>query len=341
MARNRKAKGKKKQQPSKRKQKASRPRRAKMGMNMAAGMQTAMGICSVTNPFCPEARGARWPDNSYTKSVGLSYQSSTTLSSDANGKLSSILMVGSSPLIAAGVVTGDAVAYTNSVLFPGISAPSAVARFRLTSYGVRIFCVGTKMNTQGQLRLRLFSPLFGNVLSATTMSNTSADSMIDVPLSRLIDQDMWVIPVPLGHIGRQFIPDVSPVQAGAIASWQNPGWQVLQVAVDGGQVSTAMVGITIYYNYEYVFDDTSTMQLLAAPPPDNSLVVQQGSAGVLAKVGGFVEGSAKGLDNIVKSSAFKWLGAAAGAYFGGADGAMTAYNTISTGQSIRKAIMVD
>lgn len=334
------AKKKQQQQQKKKNKKKASSGRARPKMNGPISM--AMEVCAVTNPFCAEAKGARWPDNSYTKSVGLSFESSAVLSTDANGNLASLFLIGEAPLVATGTVsTGLPVSYTTTETFTGIAIPNAVTRWRVTSWGVRIYCVGTRMNTQGRLRLRLFSPMTGASLNLVTMSTIYSDAMLDMPLSRLIEKDVFVVPMPLGEVARLFDDDSAKFRDGDLADWVNPGWQVLQIAVEGGQATTACVGITLYANYEYVFADDSNFQLLATAPPKNSLAVQQANAGVLSTVGNFVEGSAQRLDSFVQSSAFRWFATAAAGFYGGPQAAAQANRAIGGAQSARRGIMVD
>lgn len=324
-----------KKQPKKQVAKKGRPRPPNASMSMA------MQVCAVTNPFCAEAKGARWPDNSYTKSVGISFEASSILTTDPNGTVSQLLLTGERPMVADGTITAGIAAYNSMNLFPGLSGITGLARWRLTSCGVRINCVSTRMNTAGRLRLRLFSPMNGGSLASVALNTIYADSMLDIPLSRLIEKDVFVIPMPLGDVARLYNTASAPYEPGPISGWLNPGWQVLQIAVEGGQVDTPCVGITVYYNYEYVFDDASNFQLLAQPPPSNSLAIQQANAGVLASVGNFVEGSAQRLDSFVQSSAFRWFGTAAAAYYGGPQAAFQANRAIGGAQSARRGIMVD
>lgn len=330
------AKGKKKQ--AKQQKKKSQPKARTRPM---ASMAMAMQVCSVTNPFCPEAKGARWPDNSYTKSIGMSFEASTSLTLDPNGVGSWLYAVGSQPLYSIGAVTSGVAAYSNFAIFPGLSAITGLQRWRLTSCGVKINCLSTRMNTQGRLRLRLLSPMGGGPLASVPVNTISADSMLDVPLSRLIERDVFVIPMPLGDVARLYNGDLPVYGAGAVTGWSNAGWQVLQVAVDGGQPDTSAINLTIYYNYEYVFDDVSVLQLLAHAPPANNLAVQQANAGVLSSVGNFVESGARGLDSFVQSAAFRWFGTAAAGYYGGPQAAFQANRGISNVQSARRGIMVD
>lgn len=317
--------------------KPSPARRAPRPISMGT-MSAAVQTCSITNPFCPGAKGARWPDNSYTKSVGYAYEGSTILTTDSNGSAASLFFPAVVPCMSDATVTSGTAAYVNAIPYPGLPVQPTVARYRITSLGYKINCTGSAMTTTGRLRLRLFSPLTGTGLSSIAINTISADALIDEPVARFINKDMYVNCAPLGDNARFFR---EPENVSTVASWENPGWQVLQVAVDGGEVSKAIINVTVFANYEYVYDDSSPMQLVASAPPSDAPRVREASASVFQKIGGFIEGSARTIDRVASSSALKYFGAAVGAYIGGPTGAMNGYQAVSQGQSIRRAITVD
>jgi len=288
----------------------------------------AMQVCSITNPFCPEAKGARWPDNSYTKSAGLPIEAATILSTDANGALGYLFGPTLDSQFAAGTVTAGVAAYTSFTALSGISPFSGVSRYRVTSYGLKLQCTSTQMNTTGRVRIRLLSPLTGASLASVALNTPYADAMLDVPLSRLISQDVYVNLAPLGDNARIFQPYITP--GITMANWVNPGWQVAQIGVDGGQVSTQCLCVTWYYNYEVIFDDASTNQLFATAPPLSSPKAQEVSAGVMARVGNFIEGTAQRVDSLFSSAAMKYIGAGVASYFGGPAAGSKVYGALAS-----------
>lgn len=282
-----------------------RPVRQSTGQLATVNPKLLRDVCSLTNPFCDVAKGARWPDNSHTKSVGYSYEQLATFATDSTGSLSVLMPVGMRPLVALSTIAGGYATYATPVNFPGTTPMSNVVRWRVTSYGVKVSCISTRMNTQGILRLRLLSPMNGSTLGLVPVGTPYGDLAIDEPLSRFIEKDMFVTFNPLGTDARLFRSFESlPTNW---ADWNNPGWQVLQVSVEGGEVSSTVIAVTLYANYEFVFDDSSTLQLMASPPPQNSMVAAEASASVVSRIGGFIEGTAKTVDTVTKSAAFKFL----------------------------------
>lgn len=313
------ASNRKKKTRAKKKAQAAQTRAPLPVVSRKAFLDFAMGVCSITNPFCMEAIAARWPDESYTKSVGWSITGfPITLTSDAAG-CGARLYFGDKDYqtnvpasIAAPTVTYNA---NNASL---VTFPSGVARQRVTSWGIKIRCIAPALTASGTLRVRLFSPMGGATLASVSGTTTMADAIMDIPAGKLLTRDLHVIPAPLGITARTF---QAPAIQQAIANWVNNGWQVIQVYFDGAPATTAMYEVAYYCNYELVFADGDSQYQFSTPPPANSLAKREVSQGVLEKIGNFVEGAADRVDKLFQSRAFQYAASAGLGYAtGGASG---------------------
>jgi hypothetical protein len=288
----------------------------KQVVDTKGSMSFAMGVCSLTNPFCPESVNSRWPDNSYTKSVGWSVTNMPQqLSANAAGDVNVLLFP--EGYYSLGTLTGNSSA--NGALTAFTTWPTGTVRYRITSWGVRVSCQMTPMTASGMVRVRLFSPMGGTSLATTSIVSNLADASIDIPLARLINEDLFVIPAPLGDNAR-FFRDTADFTT-TLANYKNPGWQIVQLAINGAPASTTNALVfNIFYNLEFVFGDGDASMQFATPPPRNSPALQQGSASVIETVGNFLEGTAEKVDRIFKSKAFRLgtnMAAMAGAAYTG------------------------
>lgn len=285
------------------------------------------GACSLSNPFCPAAWGARWPDNSMTRSVGWSAKYLQSLSTDVNGNLARLYL----PALFNPVVPATfPIASPGSVTaFPTranvISIPTGIVRWRITSWGLKLSCPSAKLSTQGTVFVRLFSPMLFEALAEADVSTYKADAFYEVPLCKLIDEDMFIVPMPLGDSARLFRDQTfSEASAMGLTNQLNPGWQCITVAVYGAQ-TTNILNVTAYYNYELVFGDgEATMEFAKAPPQSNPMITDS-TPSILDRVGNFVEGTAERVDNLFKSKALKYFSAAAGYLAGGPRGAVVGF----------------
>jgi hypothetical protein len=273
---------------------------------MSSGiMSQAMQTCSVTNPFCPEAIGSRWPDNSHTKSAPFTINGQPrSMTTDASGYGAVMYFpdlnwqsLAPASIGVGGVVTWAAVNTPLEVI-------TAVDRYRLTSFGVKIQCTSAPMTTTGMVRVRLFSPMGPTSLTTSSIVSTMADSAYDVSLASLIDKPLYVIPMPLGDDARLFR---RASYDGTLANWNNVGWQLIQIAVDGGPVSTNCLNVTLHYHYEVIFNDGDSQHTFSSAPPKDSPIVRQANSGVLETVGNFFDGAAGKLDSLMNNRAVKYI----------------------------------
>jgi hypothetical protein len=301
------------------------------GMMNPDAMSLAMKVCAVTNPFCPEAMGSKYPDDSYVKTLTYDIEGvPSSIVTNASGQ-GAQLWVGDTLQTATGTV-GAWPTVTFTTLAAAQTMPTTVSTYRLTSWGLKFSCTGTKMNTKGMLRVRLFSPLNGTAIGNVAVTTVLADEAYDIPLSKLIDTSLFVLPKPLGKNARLF-RDPSLVSA-TLSSWVNPGWQIVTVAVDGGEASGSTVEVAPYYHFEYVPDDGSILSTYATKPPPNNVLIQQASESSLEKAGGFIEGVANTVDKVFKSKAFQYIATAAAGAYGGPNAALTAYSSTNAYRSL-------
>lgn len=321
MANKKKNGGKKKAKGRAKGGKPSMPRQP----SMAGAMSLAMGVCSVTNPFCEEAVGAKWPDNSYTKSATFDVRAiPVTVTTNATG-LAALLFTPTRDVdYFLATCAGTTATYGAATGWTIATYPTTadVVRWRLTSMGIRIRAVVNKMTAAGSVRIRLFSPMGGTTLNALDINSTMADEVADIPVSRLVENDIYVVSKPLGDLARLF---VSQTQDTNSTTFVNPGWQVIQVGVIGAAATTATLEISVYKHFEFIFADGNDKNAFTSKPPANSLAVREASASTIDKVGNFLEGTAQRVDAIYQSKALRVAGAIATGIYTGSPLAAIAY----------------
>lgn len=311
------AKKNNKQKKGKTKAKSNKQRKATNTNAPKSGgyIGMAMQACSVTNPFCPEAIGSRWPDNSYTKSVGWSITGTPiSLGTSGTDTKAGILLVGDIYNYALMTNTSPVSSpITFSTLAQAVTSPSNVGRYRLTSWGLKISGIVAPLSASGLVRIRLMSPMTGASLASIGLTSTMVDATLDVPLARLSGKDLFIIPAPLGTDARLFreIADTTST----LSSWRSLGWQSVFIGLDGVPAATSCIQVSLYYNYEFVFQDGDSSNAYAQPPPPNNPAVRTANAGLLESVGNFFEGTAQTLDRVFQSKAARWLGKAGAAYY--------------------------
>lgn len=274
----------------------------------SSSMSLTMGICSISNPFCPEAIQARWPDNSNTKSVGWSMSGlPKAITADAAGSASIMLFgIPQYNSMVATTVVGDVITWpaTCSSLF---TVPANVSRWRTTSWGFRVTCSAAPLTLTGNLRIRMFSPQNCLGLGTTSLTSMSCDSSYDVPLHRILDKDVFVLPMPLGTNARLFNEQAT---ANTLLGTNPSGWQIAQISVQGAPINAVAFNIHSYYNFEFVFDDGDASMAFGAPPPLDNPLLRAGTSVVMTKMNNYVEGTLATVERLAIGAASKFASTA-------------------------------
>jgi len=305
------------------------------------GSMAVHNICSVSDPFCAGARGAKWPDANRTRTLAWSVPGFVlALGSDAAGRVSSLFLPNATATQAStSALTATDATYTDALNFP-VSAPT-LARWRITSWGLRITSPLSRMTATGTCHIRLFSPDSFSSLGVVPFATTMCDNMLDIPLQRLIDQDEYIIPMPLGTDARLF-RDTSEMPS-LLSTGKNCGWQVVNVAVTGAPVSTpGVINVYLYYNIEYTAPDGDTAYAFSTPPPPSSPLVQQGTSSVLDRVGNFISGAASKVEALFQNKAAQYVASGVAGYLtAGPVGAGGSMLMLANSPANRRGIEVD
>jgi hypothetical protein len=321
---------KKSTRPRKQKQKSKTGRRNRPARS-ADISHLVRGTCSITNPFCDEANGARWPDNSHTKSVSYDFKAVLNLISDAAGFASQLFGPNINLNRSTGTNTGTSAVFVSMSKFGNVADLTAVSRYRLTSYGFRFYCTLPALTAQGTLHIRLFSPEAYASLGTVDFTTVNADVSYDIPVSRVMNKDVYILCAPLGDEARLWHPLDTVAN---LANLTNIGWQICLVGVSGAPLSTSgVVSVESFYHYEVINDDSSALQLFAHAPPRNNPTLQAASAYTLENIGNKIEGAASTVDKFFQSKAVKYLSTGLAIAFGGPAAGAASYGAISAGQS--------
>lgn len=310
------------------------PQRQRPVMRRAIGDShaVAQAICAITDPFCDGAVSGKWPDNSMTRSICHNINGEAMYLNALSNGSGAMLLVPSNGVaysIATSIVGATLTAtFPDAVTLVGTSTPG-MARWRITSWGLKVSCPLSRMTATGMLHVRMFSPDTYLNLTTTELLTTYADAKLDIPLQRVIDQDEYIIPMPLGSEARLFrSPDD---QVALLSTGRNPGWQVCTVGFSGAPANQAgVIVIQAYVHLEYTPPDSNSNYMFATAPPPSSPYLQQGNASVLDRIGNFVSGAASKVEALFNSKAGQYAMAGVGGYLtagpAGAAGALMLTN---------------
>jgi hypothetical protein len=297
------------------------PRNLASGKDMGMIYMGAHEMCSWTNPFCEEARGARFPDGACTRSLTWTMSGvANTYGTTAAGVTGNIITSNPWTSISGMTAFASPNATFNNALTALVTAPAAPSRYRVTSWGIKINCIQSKMNAAGTVRVRLYSPQALTSMGVVNVLDDRADAMIDIPMSRLIEKDLFVIPSAIGEQAREFNDYASA--GSTLPTFVNNGWQQIVVFADGGPATTNVLTVYHYYNVEYIPTDGAAEYVYSQPAERPQPRLTEQAPTLTQRVGNFLTGAVDTVDKIFRNEAVQTVaGMALGAYTGGASGA--------------------
>ena len=222
-------------------------------------------VCGLIDPFCNHARGAKFLDESSTRTLPYTYQWAYPMSSDANGAFALFFAprigTGTQGCVASGTVSGSGVT-TNVGFDPSpISVLTGATGYRVVSAGMRIKCTAPRLSAAGMIHIRSYADPATGSLSTYVANTYSASNIQSLPLVECHD-----IHVILPHSAQ--LPQVFyPIDSQTVSTFMGAGFCPTSVCLIGGAASTSAVYIEFIMHVEYVFDDSAGLALAATPAP--------------------------------------------------------------------------
>lgn len=304
------SKQKKKVTPQRRRSAKARPtpRRPKID-----SMQFARAVCSITDPFCPAARGSKWPDQSAAASLPITVEGIIQVATDANGNAAVLL----TPTYPRGYAVSNVINPTTGLAefadlveyaSGGDFAGSARA-YRLVSGGASLTSTASMMTSQGMMR--------GLELSGSGASGNN--NYEDVELNSLSYTSVSTKPVresgsmfgyfkPSGNEAREF----NSFDDGglSISDMSTNDWTALVFAVTGGPASTVVAEIRYVLHLELAFTQGNMMNRFATRPPPPNTMLTNASSYVSGKASSFITGVAANVEKTFMSKAISYASGA-------------------------------
>lgn len=228
----------------------------------------ATAICSQSNPFCPEANGAKLMDENSARSVTWQHRSSATISSDAAGLAMVAVSGGALDMIrlatlAAGVTSAWG-ASVNSSLYTTIGTTSGDQQ-RIVSWGFRFKTTLPYTTASGLMIVTETSADIVNVTSAVGQDpgNMRLGNVAESYAVR--DGDIYFIGRPLGAPSNEY------------QNINNPGsghFTTALLALTGCAASSVIGYLETVINYEWTPRIGTSMAVMATPAaPANPAVL--------------------------------------------------------------------
>jgi hypothetical protein len=273
------------------------PRKQRVGKPSGRVVQPrhVMGVCTLTDPFCPAAKNAKWTDGTCGNTLTEQFRGNVSLSSSANGT-ALICFAPGAPFGYNNATAGPSSA-TFAATYTTYKTTSLLATyggdFRIVSFGIIARTTASATNASGVVT-------FGTTTAATVSSIVGyGTELYDEVAVKAIQPGMefsW-ISQPRGSDARAFLPQTAATPASTI------DWTSLFVEVVGAGASLPLLNFEWFLNIEFLPIPQSAITALAKPNPPKSTHAETAVSHVHSSLGSFIEGGVKHVEEAVAKSA--------------------------------------
>jgi hypothetical protein len=223
-------------------------------------------VCSLSDPFCPAARDARWPDGVGNRTLTFQIRKSFLIGTDAQGECAVFFRPEYPYNLNTGTVVG--LSATTAATWNAAQSISGVGLYRVTTAGVRVMSNMTPMTEKGEVWL------------ATSPTSMAVSTAYDVG-NPLIWTEVYTSSLKNGTVSEWVSTPNTPASRILIKGntngntahqdLDNSAWTELVIVGQGLDASNSTaLRIEVYLNFEYVPDASGSAVFYAtlAPPVD-------------------------------------------------------------------------
>lgn len=256
-----------------------------MGPSRSIQPHHVRAVCSITDPFCPASKNAKYPDGTMGNTLTQQVRGNYTLTSSGSGNYA-MSFVPSLPFGYLAAVAATATSNTLAAAYTRYSSGSTLfdtygQNYRVVSMGVIIRCIASATTASGTLTLGSGPALPVNQVL------TLGQELYNEVIIKAIQPGMEVtwIATPIGPGARDFSAPTTSVNPSSVIDWN-----VLTIEVAGAPINTAMLSIEWFINVEFNLATTSALSSIAKPNPPKSDVAMTALSKTQNSIGSFIEG---------------------------------------------------
>lgn len=282
---------------------------APVQVDRSAILSNAHQVCGLVDPFCEHAKGAKYPDDSSSRTLPTEIHYTKTLTTDASGSGAFLILP---------VVKYDSI-LTCSVTSPDVFQPydftatpvpvlTGASKYRVVSAGLRVRSVAPLLTSSGSVYLRSYSAETATSFAAFTGSTYLCSANKDISLNNLKDE---AIIIPRSSQMPQTFYSTTAVTYLA-NDWTSEGLCPVSIAVVGGPASTAVIAVELIFHIEYIFEEGASLALATTPAPRYSGIITSVANTIKSDANLTFTSGLKALSNYVRTNAVSYIEKALG-----------------------------
>jgi hypothetical protein len=248
--------------PPKNSKRSSVPR----SLSRKVSPQTMFYACSLSDPFCNAAVGAKIPGSSALRSVPFSSRSLFGVTSNSAGNYAHLFCPAYLAFGAdATTITGPPYVanYTSIPSFAPIGTD--VSGYRIVSWGFQFIPSQAPLDRQGTMCLRSFGAKDSSSFGTIGISTYNCSEALDLSLGSI--DSLYAVGHRISPEYEFFTAPTTSSPSGTMDTpgWISPGWGAIQLSGFGLTPSSVVGSVALFINYEIIFNDLSGNAMLSTP----------------------------------------------------------------------------
>ena len=259
-------------------------------------------VCSITDPFCPASKNAKWPDGTSGNTFTEQFRGNVTIASLAAGN-NLVCLGAAAPFGALFTLSSTASACTTDSVYIKYKPTSLLEdhgdKYRIVSFGAVVRCVASATNASGLITLG----------SAPAITQSSVITLGSELYSQVVikaiqpGMEMSWISQPMGTSAHEFVSQSTGTTVNAFDSWSS-----LIIEMTGCPASTPMINVEWYLNIEFLPKPSTTsynnsLTALARPNPPKVTSATDAASVARNSIGSFIEGGISQVEAVVAKHA--------------------------------------
>lgn len=276
-----------------------RARRQRQASGRAPKPHHVRAICSITDPFCPAAKNAKWPDGTSGNTLTEQFRGNASITVDAAGnELYCFAAAAPFGYVGSTVVAGPPIVGTTDANYNSYKANSMLATYgsgyRVVSFGIIFRCIASATTASGVITLGTAPNASGST------AYTLGQELYSEVVVKAIQPGMEIcwISQPMGTGARDFVS-----QSTATANLTTD-WTACWMEITGAAASSTPIVAEWFMNIEFQPLTTArALTAIARPNPSKSNAAEQAVSGSHTTLGSFIEGGVKSAEQAVAKAA--------------------------------------
>lgn len=298
----------KQQQAPRRPRKSQKQRQREM--TPLSPQRTAMEVCAITNPFCDESKGSKWPDGSSAYSVALPVRFRVPVTASGDGTTNLLFTSNYSRMVYRGAYNPLDTNIMTSWDGVSVSAPAFLSQadgVRLVSGGIKFTSTLSPMEASGSVTFIELPPndLDASIAAYLPFDVQKQNRATYVTQALRDNNSMYSIFRPQGTTARAFQDTNDPDAAGGV-TFSTFDWTSLVVHVEGAPTTRTVGFVDVFLNYEVSFDASSDLSVFAQPAPIENKALVSISQNI-TRVANVYRGDDKAVDDTFMAKASRAL----------------------------------